>query len=489
MNEKISLKKKAAGGIYWTVLDFLGYQGIQFFIQIILARLLLPEHFGLIGIVLIFINISNSLVDSGFSQALIRDKNTTNRDYSTIFYFNIMLSIFIYLLLFASSKPISLFFDEPAIVNILKVFGLLIILNALGIVKKVVLTKNLNFKYLTKINLFSNGVSGVIAVYLASIGMGIWVLVIHNLLSKTIYLVLIWRSSEWTPSLTFSKISLKKYYSFGIRLLISNLIDSIYRNSLSAIIGKQYSATQLGYYTNAVKLKDMISQSISVAVQRVSYPVLSTIQDDNDRLRESYRKIIKLSVFFHFPLIFGTAAIAPVLVLLIFGEKWIPMVSYFQILSVAGLLYPLQAINFNILQIKNRSDLFIKLELIKKTVFTVLLVIAIFSESGILGLMVASVINSYVSLFISAYTSGKEINYNLYLQLKDVYPTLINSIIMGFFVWLAGEYLNQSAVFLMIVQIITGIFIYIVLSFLFNKKEIQTLKNFLKHFNIVKERV
>lgn len=475
MKDNNNLKNKTISGLVWSFTDLMGNQGIQFIIQVILARLLLPEHFGLIGMILVFIAISNSIIDSGFTQALIREQNATQTDYSTVFYFNMAISIIIYFCLYISAPTISSFFGEPELIIILRVLSLGVIINAFAIIPRAMYVKEINFKVQMKVNMSASIISGVIAVALALSGFGVWSLVIRTLAMNIVQSLLLSISKKWLPSLIFSLASFKRLFGFGWKLLISGLIDTIYKNIYFLIIGRQYSASQLGYFTNASKLRDMASQTLTSAIQRVTYPVLSSIQDDEERLKNGYKKIIKIAAFIIFPLMVGLAAIGDPLVYIIFGEKWMPMVIYFQLLCFAGMLYPIHAINLNILKVKGRSDLFLYLEIIKKVILSILIFLAIWFKLGIIGLIGSAVLSSYIALFINTYFSGREISYPVKEQLKDLIPIYGVSLIMGVIVFISGEILPDHNFVKLVYQISIGCIFYVISCKLIKIEELKTV--------------
>ena len=475
MNDSTSLKQKTMIGLFWSFADLMANHGIQFIIQIILARILLPEHFGVIGMIIVFIALSESIVDSGFTQALIRDQDTSQDDYSTVFHFNLFVAIVMYVLLFISAPMISIFFEEPQLINIIRILSLVLIINSLGIIQKVMLVKSIDFKTITKVSVIAVIVSGSVTITFALLGFGVWSLVINIISMQLVQTLLFWFFNKWVPSIAFKVQSFKKFFKFGYKLLLSGLIDTFYNNLYFLIIGRLYSTGQLGYYTNAVKIRDLASQSIAAAVQRVSYPILSSIQDDESRLKAGFRKIIKMSGFINFPLMSGLAAIATPLFSLLLGDKWIPSVIYFQLLCLAGMLYPLHAINLNILQVKGRSDLFLLIEIIKKGVLTIFIITSLLFELGIIGLIGAAVLNSYISLFINTYFSAKEIAYSAKEQMKDLVPIFMISIIMGIVVFSFGNVLPLFDFWILIIQVIMGISLYILLSKLARISELGIL--------------
>lgn len=470
-----SIKSKTMIGLFWSFTDLLANHGIQFGIQIILARLLLPEHFGIIGMIIVFIAISNSIVDSGFSQALIRDQNTTQEDYSTVFYFNLAISLVMYILLYISAELISGFFDEPQLVKIIRILSLVLIINSLGIIQKVMLVKKVDFKTITKISVIAVIISGSLTITMALLGYGVWSLVVNMLSLQFVQTILLWLFNKWVPSMTFKFQSFNKFFNFGYKLLLSGLIDTFFNNIYFLIIGRLFPANQLGFYTNAVKVRDLASSSIAATVQRVTYPVLSSIQEDERRLKYGFRTMLKTAAFINFPLMIGLSAIAEPLFMVLLGDKWIPSVIYFQLLCFAGILYPLHAINLNMLQVKGRSDLFLLLEVIKKVVLTILIVLSLSFGLGIIGLIWAAVINSFVALVLNSFFSAREIDYSTIEQMKDLAPIFFITIIMGIVVSQVGRIVDGNHLLQLIYQINIGVATYIIISKLAKIQELNTL--------------
>lgn len=481
--ENINLKKKTIMGLFWSFSDLILNQGIQFIIQIFLARLLLPEQFGLIGMITVFIAISNSIIDSGFTNALVREDNPSQIDYSTVFYFNLATSIVLYFLLYILAPSISIFFGQYELKSILRVLALTLIINSFGLIQRTILVRKINFKVQMNINVFSSIFSGVIAIFLAYKGFGVWSLVFRTLIMQAIQSIMLSLTNRWKPSLVFSIDSFKKLFGFGWKLLVSGLINTTYNNLYYLVIGKFYSAIDLGYYTNAQKLRDVACISTSTAFQKVTYPVLSNIKNENTRLKNIYRKMIINCVYVNFPLMIGLAVVAKPLILLLFGVKWEKSVIYFQILCLAGMLYPLDSINLNILQVKGRSDLFLKLEIIKKVINTLFILIPIIFGWGILGLIWMMVIDAVISFIINSSYSKKIIDYSVLDQVKDIYLIFIISLIMGGITYFIGGILPNYNIIKLIIQVLAGGIIYIILSWIFKIEQfleiIRLIKNFL----------
>lgn len=464
MQEQSILKKKTISGLFWSFSDLIANQGIQFIIQVILARLLVPKDFGIIGMITVFIAISQSFIDSGFSNALIREKDPSQDDYSTVFYFNLFMAIIMYAILFFSAGEVSRFFNEPQLIAILRVLALVLIINSFGLIQRTMLTKGINFKTQTKISVVSAIVSGIIAVIFAYIGFGVWSLVIRTVVMQLIQSLLLCMYNRWIPSLVFKTDSFKRLFGFGWKMLASGLINTLYNNLYFLIIGKVFSAIDLGYYTNAQKLRDTACQSISSSVQKVSYPVLSSIKEQQHKLINAYKKIIKTSVFITFPVMIGLAAVASPLIRFVFGDNWTNSIVYFQILCFSGMLYPLHAINLDILQVKGRSDLFLGLEVIKKIIGLLSIGIVLFFKLGIIGLLWALVIVSVISYFINSYYSAELLSYSTIEQIKDITPAFIASVLMGVTTYISGLILPDNNLIKLIAQIIIGGVVYIGVS-------------------------
>jgi teichuronic acid exporter len=464
-----NLKEKTIHGLFWSFLDNFSRIGLTFVVGIILARLLIPRDFGLIGLISIFIALAQSLVDSGFSQALIRKKDCTQEDYSTVFFFNLFVSVFLYSVLFFSAGAISLFFEEPELQLIVKIVALSIIINAFTIVQRTRLTKEINFLLQTKISIVASLISGTIGIYLAYTGYGVWSLVYKTLVGYLTTTVLLWFWNKWKPIWVFKRNSFNELFSFGYKLMISGLIDTAYRNIYLLVIGKYFSATDLGFYTRADQFKNLPSQNITSVIQRVSYPVLAEIQNDTRRLKAAYQKLIKSSMLITFFAMLMMAAVAKPLIITLIGEKWLPSVVYLQLLSFVGMLFPLHAINLNMLKIQGRSDLFLKLEIFKKILAVPVIIIGI--SLGIKAMIVAMLGLSVIAFFLNSYYSGRQIGYSSLQQTKDIFPSFMLALFIAAVVYLFGLYLNWPYYLILIGQLFIGSILFITLNEAFKKAD------------------
>lgn len=404
-------------------------QVTQFIIGLILARILSPEEFGLVGMITVFLAISQSLADGGFGEALIRKKDATDSDFSTVFYFNLFASITIFGLFYLLAPSIASFYDQPELTDIGRVLGLIILINAVCITQRTQLTKKIDFRKQMKINLVSALVSGTVAIIMALRGFGVWSLVWRSVIRSAMQAILLWSTNRWLPSLAFSRESFRSLFSFGSKLLLTGLIDTVYNNIYLLIIGKFFSAPQLGYYSRADQFSRLVSHNLTRTVQRVSYPVLSLVQDENTRLREGYRKLLKATMYITFFLMLGMAAMARPMILTLIGERWLPSVEYLQLLCLAATLYPLHALNMNILNIKGRSDLLLKLEIVKKLLAIPVIILGIFL--GIRALLIGMVLHSLVSYFLNSYYSGRLISYPAAEQLRDILPSFLAALLVS----------------------------------------------------------
>lgn len=474
---KQSMKSKALSGMFWSMVDLLSKQGIHFVIQIFLARLLLPKDFGIIGMVTIFIALSQTLIDSGFSSALIREKEASEEDFATVFYFNLGVSIVLYVILFFSAGAISRFFEEPQLFKLLRVLGIIVIINAFGLIQRTMLIRKIDFKSIARINVVATIISGTVAILCAMNGLGVWSLVIKNLLMQLIQAVYLSLTNRWKPIVMFNKDSFKKLFSFSWKLLASSLIYTVYNNLYYLVIGKYFSVVQLGYYTNAEKLRSTASESMTQSIHRVTYPVLSdiNIHGDDEKLKDAYKKVIKTTVFVMFPIMLGLVGVAQPMILLLFGSKWAPSIVFFQILCVSGMIFPLHSINLNILQVKGRSDLFLKLEIIKMGIGIGIVAFVLFFKLGLIELMIGTMVSSILSYYINSYYSGDLLSYALKEQIKDMFPALFTATTMCGLVLLIGYVLKGQGVVVLLTQIISGVIIYTSLSWILKIDELRSV--------------
>lgn len=318
-----SLKDKTIRGVGWSFVDNIASSGITFLVGLVLARLLTPSEYGVMAIITILVAVSNSIIDSGFSNALIRKVRIERMDYNTVFYFNLLVSIVLYLTLFFASPAISSFFKEPILIEVVRVVGFVLIINALGLIPRTIFVRDINFKRQTKVSLISSICSGTVGIGMAVSGMGVWSLVGQQLSRQLLNTLFLWIYCHWRPIWEFSMQSFKELFDFGSKLLLSGLLDTIYKNIYYIIIGRFYTSAQLGQYTRAEQFNTIFSSNLTSIIQRVSYPVLSSIQENPERLREAYRQVIKITMLVTFACMLGLAAVAKPLIIILIGEKWV----------------------------------------------------------------------------------------------------------------------------------------------------------------------
>lgn len=438
--EKESLKKKTVNGVIWSAIDRFSTQGIQFVFSILIARLLMPSDYGVIAMLGIFLAVSNTFVDSGFGAALVQKANRTETDFSTVFYFNIVVAIIFYALLWLASPYIASFYNIPMLKDVTRVVALTSIFSALGGIQSAQLSIAINFKTRAIISLISALSTGCLGLYLAYSGYGAWALVFQMVFSSLLNTILLWCFVRWMPSLVFSWQSFRQLFSFGSKLLASALLDTIYNNVYTLVIGKVYSSSSLGLYSRASGLAQYPSSNITGVLQSVTFPVLCSIQNDEERLADAYKRFIRMSAFVVFPLMIGLASVAEPFIRVVLTDKWEGAIYLLQIVCFSMMWYPIHAINLNILQVKGRSDYFLKLEIIKKIQGVCILCITV--PISIVAMCYGSIASSLLSLVWNTYYTKRLIGYGFFSQIKDLLPIIIHSLLMGAIVLLVTHFIE-----------------------------------------------
>lgn len=458
----MSLKQKTISALIWSFIDAVASKGIQFLVGIILARILFPREFGLIGMISIFISVSESFVNSGFKTALLRKKDCSQKDYSTAFYFNVVLGIFFYILIYLSAPRISIFFKEPEIERVLQILGVVVIIDSLTIVQKTILHKSMNFRALAKVSLFAGLISGGSSVFLAHRGFGVWSIVALRLINQIIVTSSMWVLNRWRPDLVFSIKSFKSLFNFGSKILFTSQLNNIYNNVLYIVIGKFYSASELGYFTRANQFKSMFSEELSGIVNRVSFPILVSLNDDNEQLKDKYRLLIKCVAFLSFHLMIGLAAISKSLVVVMIGERWLPSVPYLQLLCMSGLFFAVNYINSNLLQVQGNATRFMWLEVIKVSISIPFIVFGAYF--GVENIVIGLFIVALVTYIINSNWSGGSIDYPFRSQMRDLFPNFCSAGFMGMVLLVLGYILVLPHWLLLLIQTLVGILIVITIS-------------------------
>jgi O-antigen/teichoic acid export membrane protein len=472
-----NLKKEAKKGIIWSAVQRFSMQGLQFLTTLVMARQLTPDDYGIIGMLSVFIGISSVFIDSGFINALTRKQDRTQADICTVFYFNIGVALLAYFILFLTAPLIANFYGMEVLCPVLRVFSLVLIINSFSAVQATLLTIKLDFKTQAKVSIISLLVSAAIGIAMAYNGFSYWAIVALNISSSLISTALFWYYSRWRPSLLFSKSSFKSMFAFGSKLLASSLIDSIYNNIYSLVIGKFFAAKTLGNYSRAESYANFPSISMTGIMQRVTYPVLCKMQDDEQQLAHAYRKFLKLSAFVIFPLMMGLSALSHAFVVITIGPQWTFCAVLLQILCFSLMWYPIQVINLNLLQVKGRTDLSLKLEVIKKIIGTAILFASI--PFGIVVMCCSRVLYSIICLFINSFYSKELINLSVFKQLRDILPTLLISFAMFLIVTAFNHFFTNQWIQISIGAAV-GAISYIILSYLFNKDEFKSVLSLIK---------
>lgn len=422
-----SIKQETLQGVKWSAFEKFAVQGIHFVLGIILARLLTPADFGIVGMHGVFLAVSQTFIDSGFSSALIKKLDRTEDDYCTVFYFNILIAIICYGILFLTAPWIADFFNTPLLCSIVRVQSISLIINSLMAVQVTKLTIDIDFKALSNRSILSTTLSGVVGIILAYLGWGVWALVVQSILASVINLIFIWIYCKWKPTRPFSRKSFDELFSYGSKLLASGLINTLYSNLTTLIIGKKFTPADLGEYNRGTSIPALPVNNINGALQRVLFPILTRFQNDEEQLIAYYRKyigIVSMGLFFICCLI---ASIGRPLVLFLLTDKWESCIIYLQIFAFAIMFDHLSIINHTLLLAVGRSDLFFKLELIKKPVYIAILFAAI--PFGVLGICISKIISAQAAVIMNTYYTGKLFKFGYFAQLKDFSPYFIYSII------------------------------------------------------------
>lgn len=472
-----SLKDKTVRGVIWSCVERFSVQGVNFLVMLVIARLLGPKAYGLIGMLAIFIAISQSLVDSGFSQALIRKTDRTEEDNCTVFFFNVVVSLILYCILFLAAPIISIFYNEPELCAILRVLGVVIIINGFAIVQRALFTIDINFKVQTKATLIAAVISGCFGIVTAYNGYGAWALVWQQLTNVALSTSLLWLSSSWRPHLTFSLVAFGQMFGFGSKMMISGILNTVYNNVYQLVIGKLFSATDLGYFTRANQFAQMPASSLTEVMQRVMFPVLCKIQDERERYCVISAKFLRLSAFVVFPVMCFIAGISRPLVISLLGDEWSESISMMIPLCFAMMLLPVHALNLNSITVIGRSDLFLRLEIIKKVIGVIILVISV--PFGVVVMCYASILGSFLGLFVNAYYTKREVGYGLLDQLKDLLPIILLSALVFVVSYIISYNVDENWLS-MVLSALSSIFIFVILIKIMHFQEIEDIIQIVK---------
>jgi len=458
----MSLTNKTTIGVFWNLIEQVSRRGVQVLVTLTLAYFLSVEDFGLVAMIAVFLALANSLMDSGFQAALIRLKAPAQIDFSTAFYTNIVLGCVAYVILYVSAPSIALFYNEPEILELIRVVGVVVIINSFQVVQVSKLSRDMEFSKLLKVNLPAAFLSGVFAVLLAYLGYGVWALIVQMIISSALVVLLLWCQGIWRPSCSFSKESLLNMYHFGYKLFLSGVIDIVFKNLYLIVIAKIFSVAVVGLYYFADRIREMVVMQLVTAIQNVTYPALATKQNNEIQLKAAYKKLVCVMTFILFPFIVFFVIFCDLLFDLFLPEKWNEAVIYLQLMLMSSVLVPLHSVNLNILKVMGRTDLFLWLEVIKKTLLALILFVTV--DYGIVAVLYGQLILSILGYFINSYYSSRLIQYSVFEQISDFFPSLLISCLVAGFAYSLQLYVEWLPVVELILFGGISILLYLIFS-------------------------
>lgn len=479
----MSLKTSVITSLLWKFLERIGTQGVQFVVAIVLARLLAPADFGLIALVTVFVALANVFVQSGLNTALVQKKDADNLDFSTVFYASFAIAVFLYVVLFSIAPLLADFYNgQTKLIPVIRVMGVILLLGAVNSVQEAYVARNMMFKKLFYRSIGAVIPSGIIGVVFAYLNFGIWALVGQQLINSVLICAIMWFTVKWRPQLAFSFYRFKGLFSFGWKLLCSALLDTLYRNIRDLVIGKLFTPADLGFYNRGSQFPHIIIANINSSIQSVLLPSFSTVQDNRTRLKQLARRSIKTSAFLILPMMAGLAAIAKPLTLVLLGEKWLPAVSFIQICCFSFAFWPVHTTNLSAINAVGRSDVFLKIEIIKKAYGLVILALAIWLFRSPIGIAMSAAITAPLGSFVNAYPNKKLLNYGFSEQMRDFLPSFVLSVAMGAVVYLFAGVLSVSPVLQLFVSAVVGACFYLGVAKLLRFECFEYIENTVKEY-------
>lgn len=449
--------------LFWKLMERFGVQGVQFLLQIILARLLDPEHYGVLSMMVVFTTLANVFIQNGFNTSLVQNKDVTEEDYSSVFWVSLGIAVILYVTLFVAAPFIAVFYEMPDIVQPLRVLSLMLLPGAFNSVQLAKVSREMDFKQIFRSNIIGVIISGLIGICLALLGVGLWALVAQTLLNTVFACLVMLFTVKWRPRLVCNFRRVKVLFAFGWKLLVSSLLDTLYQDIRSLVIGKKYDSSTLAYYDRGKQFPQFVINAVNGAVQSVLLPAMSAEQDEPAKVKALMRNSVMLSSYIIFPMMAGLAAVAPAMIELLLTEKWLPSVPYMQIYCISLAFYPVHTSNLQAINAMGRSDIFLKLELVKKAFGLSVLVFAVFCFDSPLAIALTGIFTSVVSCFINAYPNKKLIQYSYFEQMKDILPSFAASALMFAVTSLAGN-VDLPVILVLILQVIVGVVVYIAIS-------------------------
>lgn len=468
-------QKSVFSNFIWRFMERCGAQGLKLIVELVLARLLLPNDYGIIALVTVFISMLNVFVDSGFANALIQKKKTDDLDFSTVFWFNLVWCLFIYIILFFGLAPIiSKFYGERIILNILRILGIQIIISGIKNVQLVYVSRNMQFKKFFYSTIGGTLISAIVGIIMAYCGFGVWALVAQQLVNSFFDTLILWITVKWRPKKLFSFSRLKELFQFGWKLLVSALLETTYNEIRQLIIGKMYSSGDLAYYNRGRQLPNLFVANVNTSIDSVLFPTMSSQQDNIESIKKITRRSIKVSTYIIAPLMMGLAFTGNSLIQILLTDKWIPCVPYMQVFCVTYMFYPIHTTNLNAIKALGRSDLFLKLEILKKVLGVFILVIAM--NYGVMAICLSLLVAEIPSQIINAWPNNKLMNYNYLEQIKDIFPEIFLAVSMGGIINVFN-YFELHSILTLLIQILVGVIFYISCSKLFKMNSYYYIKN------------
>lgn len=470
-------KNKVISSFLWKLLERGGVHGVQFIIMVLLARLLSPEDFGIIVLVTVFVAIANLIAQNGLSTALVQKKTIDQIDCSSVFFFNLSVSTTLYILLYFIAPIIASFFEESQLTNLIRILSLTLFIGTLNSVQNAIIARNMEFKKLFFSSLCASIIAGLIGISMAISKFGIWSLVAHQISNQLLVTLILLFAVQWRPEFIFSWNRVKSLYSYGWKLMVSSLIDALYSNIRNIIIGKMFSPSILAFYNRGEQFPSLIINNINGSIQSVLLPALSAYQDNQFKVKMMVRRSIITSSFIIFPMMVGLAVIADPLVRVLLSEKWLPSVPFLQIFCAVYALWPIHTANLQAINALGRSDIFFKLEILKKLIGFGILAISI--PFGVYAITLGALLTGIISLFINTYPNLKLLNYSFREQCKDVFPPFLISILMGVIIY-PIHYIGLPAIITLVFQMTLGVILYVLLANLFKMESFSYLLNSFK---------
>ena len=468
-----SLKHQATRGMLWNTIEKFFARGGRLISGIVMARILMPEDFGLVGMITIFIVVASTLINGGLGTGLIQKKKRTAIDFSTVFVYNIAVSISIYVILFISAPLIAGFYNEPLLIKLTRILSINIVISSFGIVPNTIFITLIDFKTIAKINIASVILGGAFGIISALLGYGVWALVVESLVSSTVTIILLWYFSSWTPSFLFSSHSFRKLFSFGSKILVATIINQSVNKIYYVAIGKIYLSGELGFYSKAKSFTELTADAVTNILQQVSYPVLAFLQDDRERMISVFNRVLVMTSFIIFPLMTLIAILADPLITIVLTDKWLAAVPLLQWLCFAQIINSIRVINMNMLIASGKSGQYLKMDFIKLPVAVVALIITI--PLGLKAIVLGQVVTAVVAYIFSALLSGKIFGYGLLAQLGDMISVIFVTFITALIVYIICSFI-EILMLKLIIGVLTGIVVYFSVSYIFNIEELKELQ-------------